>query len=64
MITEYNGNIIKCHKCETYLSFDDEDVTEVEREKFGNKYKDHHIWCPKCCTFLYVKKENGIWKEQ
>lgn len=64
MIKEHNGNVIKCHKCKTYLSFDNEDVTEVEREKFGNKYKDHFIWCPKCSTFIHLKKENDIWKEK
>lgn len=43
MIKEHNGNVIKCHKCKTYLSFDNEDVTEVEREKFGNKYWIHYL---------------------
>lgn len=65
MIKEYNGNIIKCHKCKTYLSFDNEDVKEVEIENgFGDNYKDHYVWCPKCSTCIDVKKENDIWKEK
>lgn len=63
MIKEYNKNIVKCHNCSTFWTFNDEDVKEVgTSNQFGDNYKEHFIKCPKCKNHLELYNHKGVWR--
>ena len=63
MIKDYNKNIVKCHNCSTFWTFNDEDVKEVgTSNQFGDNYKEHFIKCPKCKNHLELYNHKGIWR--
>jgi ribosomal protein S27E len=63
MIKEYNKNIVKCHNCSTFWTFNDEDVKEVgTSNQFGDNYKEYFIKCPKCKNHLELYNHKGVWR--
>jgi DNA-directed RNA polymerase subunit RPC12/RpoP len=53
MVTVYNGNIVKCPYCGTYLEYSGSDILEEERgygvgTYAGETYMAQYIICPHC----------------
>ena len=53
MVKILKGNIVKCSDCNSFLKYDDSDITTEERgygvgTYYGETYMAKIITCPKC----------------
>jgi RNase P subunit RPR2 len=58
MVEIYNKNIKQCKKCSNVLTFDDNDVKEVNQ----SAWEEYIVKCPVCETHIQVCYINGKWR--